>query len=72
MSSFKYLMGTVPKGGRTESEVQAAEVTVKKEDKTTLLTSEKLKLSKAAQEGGGETFAFFETNGKIVGNFESV
>ena len=64
MSSFKHLMWSVPKGGSTESEVQAAAAIVKKEEQTSLSTFEKLKLSKAAPEGGGETFAFFETNSK--------
>jgi len=68
--SFKYLIGSVPNDGRTESEVKAAVVTVKKEERISLSTSDKLELSKTAQEGGGKTFAFFETNGKIDGDFE--
>ena len=52
-------MGSVPKSGRTESEVQATAVTVDKEDHIILSTSDQLKFSKAAQEGGGDTFDLF-------------
>jgi len=72
MFSFKHLMGSVPKSGRTETEVQATAVMVKKEDRIALASSDRLKISKAARGGGRETFTFFKMNGKIVGDFESV
>ena len=37
-----------------------------------LRTSEKLKLSKSAREGGCDKFAFFEANGKMVNEFQTV
>ena len=53
MSLFNNLMGLVPKVGRAEIEVVVASVSLKKEDRTFLSTSGKLKLLKSAQEGRG-------------------
>ena len=50
--SFKSLMGSIPKGGQTADQVIAAGVTVRKKDRPSLSTSDKLKLSRAAREGG--------------------
>ena len=48
---FKSLMGLLPKTRRTESDVLAAGVSINKEARAPLLTSEKLKLSNAARGG---------------------
>ena len=50
----------------------AAGVSVKKESRTTLSTSDKLKLAKAAREGGNNKFTFFESDGKVGGDFRAV
>ena len=52
--SFKSLLGTVPRGVRTVGEIVAAGVSVKKEDRKNLSTSDRLKLTKSAREGGME------------------
>ena len=70
--SFKALLGSIPKGGQTENQVSAAGVYVKKEDKSSLITSDKLKLSQAAREGGAEQFCFLDTDGKTSGDFQTV
>ena len=49
--SFKSLLGTVPRGIRTVGEIVAAGVSVKKEERKNLSTSDKLKLAKSAREG---------------------
>ena len=72
--TFKSLLGVVPRGARSVGEIVAAGVSVKKEARTNLSTSDKLKLAKAAREGGtrnspssnpmakwGVTFAQFMT-----------
>jgi hypothetical protein len=43
-----------------------------KEARTTLSTSDKLKLSKAAREGGDDKFTFFESDGNDGGDFRAV
>ena len=70
--SFKSLMGSIPKGGQTADQVTAAGVTVRKKDRPSLSTSDKLKLSRAAREGGTDKFCFFETDGRTAGDFQMV
>ena len=69
---FKSLLGTVPAGARTASEVAAAGVSVKKEQRTNLSASDKLKLAKSAREGGPDKFTFFESDGQVGGDFRAV
>ena len=57
--SFKNLMGTVPRGAWTAEVVTVVGVSVKKERRATLSTSDQIKLSRSAREGGSEKFAFF-------------
>ena len=70
--SFKSLLGTVPKGARSVRDVVAAGVSVKKEERTNLSTSDRLKLAKAAREGGTNKFTFFESDGQTGGDFRAV
>ena len=58
--SFKAFIGSVPTTLRTEVDVTAAGVWIKKEDQIKLRTSKKLKLSKVAREGGNDKFAFLK------------
>ena len=66
------ILGVIPRGARTIQEVSAAGVSVKKELRTKLSTSDQLKLSKSAKEGGSDKFAFFEATGLIGAEFKSV
>ena len=61
--SFKSLLGTIPRGARSVRDVVAAGISVKKEERTNLSTSDRLKLTKAAREGGRDKFPFFESDG---------
>ena len=70
--SFRTLMGSMPTTQRSASEVTAAGVTIKKEDRQSLSTSDQLKLSKAAREGGIDKFTFFASDGKLVNDFQTV
>ena len=70
--SFKTLLGVVPRRVRTVGEIVAAGVSVKKEGRTKLSTLDKLKLARAAREGGEEKFTLFETDGKVGGDFRAV
>ena len=70
--TFKNLLGVAPRGARSIGEIVAAGVSVKKESRTTLSTSDKLKLAKAAREGGPDKFTFFESDGKVGGDFRAV
>ena len=71
--SSKYLMGSIPTtAGRTESEVLATSVSIRKEDRGALSTSDKLKLERAARSGGDSKFAFFQSTGQLVNSFETV
>ena len=72
MSSFLEVMGSVPTGRRSESEVTAASVSIKKNDRVRLGTSDRLKLAKAAKEGGTDKFTFFASDGKLVNDFQTV
>ena len=47
-------------------------MSVKKEDRGNLSTSDLLKLSNAAREGGVDKFSFFEADGKIGSDFKAV
>ena len=69
---FKSLMGSVPKARRTEQDVTSASMSIRKEDRHKLSTSERLKLSKSAREGGVDRFFFFKYNGKMVNEFRTV
>ena len=71
-ASFKSVLGAVPRGARSVSDIVAAGVTVKKEARAGLSTSDKLKLLKAAREGGEDKFTFFESDGKVGGDFRAV
>lgn len=64
-------MGSVPIAQRSESDVTAAGVSIKKIDRVKLSTSDKQKLSKAAREGGVDKFTFFASNGKLVNDFQN-
>ena len=71
--SFKNLVGSMPTmAGRTESEVLAASVSIRKEDRGALSTSDKLKLERAARSGGDSKFAFFQSTGQLLDSFETV
>lgn len=69
---FKSLLGTVPRDVRTVGEIVTAGVSVKKEERKNLSTSDRLKLAKSAREGGTEKFTFFESDGKVGGNICTV
>ena len=72
MMNFISLCGVIPRGARTIQEVTAAGVSVKKELGCKISTSDQLKLSKSAREGGSDKFSFFETNGLIGSDFKAV
>ena len=65
-------MGSVPTNRRSENEVTAASVSIKKNDRAKLGTSDRLKLAKAAKEGGTDKFTFFASDGKLVNDFQTV
>ena len=50
--SFKFLLSTVPHGSRYASKVVAARLSVRKEERKNLSTSNRLNMVKAAKEGG--------------------
>ena len=68
--SFKTLLGAVPASVRKHGEVAAAGVSVKKEDRGSLSTSDKLKLARSAREGSTNKFSFFESDGQVGGIFQ--
>ena len=70
--SFKTLLGAVPASVRKHGEVAAAGVSVKKEDRGSLSTSDKLKLARSAREGSTNKFSFFESDGQVGGDFRAV
>ena len=70
--NFASLLGVIPRIAHTIQEVTTAGVSVKKELRTKLGTSDQLKLSKQGREGGSDEFSFFETSGLIGGNFKVV
>ena len=47
-------------------------MSVKKDLRTKLSTSDQLKLSKSARDGGSDKFSFFETLGSIGNDFKDV
>jgi len=70
--SFKSIMGTILCGSRTQREVSATGVSITKEDRTFLNTSDQLMLSKEVREGGSDNFSFFQSDGKIGSEFKAV
>ena len=70
--SFSSLLGEVPRSVQTVQEVASAGVSVKKELRTKLSTSDQLKLSKSARGGGSNKFAFLETTGLLGSDFKAV
>ena len=72
MSSFLDLMGSVPTSRRSEREATAASISIKKNNRVKLSTSDKLKLAKATKEGGTDKFIFFASDGKLVNDFQTV
>ena len=72
MMNFTSLCGVIPREARTIKKVTAAGVSVKKELRYKISTSDKLKLSKSAREGGSDKFSFFETTGLIGSDFKAV
>ena len=65
MMNSTLISGIITRGARTLKEVAAAGVSIKKELRTTLSTSDQLKLFKSVREGGSDKFSFFETTGSI-------
>ena len=65
-------MGSIPKGVRTANQVTDVGIYVKKEDRASLSTSDKLNLSRVAREGGTHNFTFFETDCKMEGDFQTM
>jgi hypothetical protein len=59
-------------GARSVRDVVAAGVSVKKEERNNLSTSNRLKLARAAREGGTDKFTFFESDGQTGGDFRAV
>ena len=70
--SFKSLMITVTRGARTTEVVTVASVSVKKDKRGALSTSNRIKLSRVVREAGSEKFAFLETDGKVGNTFKAV
>ena len=69
--SFKNLMGYMPTTtGSTECEVLAVWVSICKEDRVSLSTSNKFKLSKSSISGDNNKFALYQSNGQLVNSFE--
>ena len=64
MISFKDLLSSVPTARRTEQDVTAAGISIKKLDREKLGTLDKLKLLNAAREGGTEKFSFLHLMGR--------
>ena len=58
--------------GWTESEILEASVSIRKEARGSLSTSDKLKLERASRSGGDNKFAFFQSTGLLVNSFETV
>ena len=65
-------MGSIPKTKQTENDVLAAGFSIKKEERRWLSTSDKLKLSNDAREGDDNKFTFFQSNIKILNDFETI
>ena len=66
------LLGKAPSKARNIEDVQSTGVLVRKEKKDVLSTSDRLKLSKSAREGGSENFTFFVTDGTASNDLKSV
>ena len=72
MMNLTDLIGRAPIDARTVEDVQSAGVSVRKDKRDELSTSDRLKLSKSAREGGGDKFTFFVTDGTASNDFKSV
>ena len=70
--NFSSLLGVIPRSSQTVQEVITTGVSVKKELRSKLSTSDQLKLSKSTREGGSDKFSFFETTGSLGSNFKSI
>ena len=66
------LLGKNPSEARIPEDMQSAGVSVRKEKRDALSTSDRLKLSKSAREGGNDKFTFFVTDGTAAHGFKSV
>ena len=62
----------MPTSRRSEREATAASISIKKNNRVKLSTSDKLKLAKATKEGGTDKFIFFASDGKLVNDFQTV
>ena len=67
-SSFSSLLGTLPRGAHTLQQIKTAGVSVRKEDRAKLNTSNQLKLSQLARAGGMDKFSF----GKVGSDLKAV
>ena len=72
MMNLTDLIGKSPTDARTVEDVQSAGVSVRKDKRDELSTSDRLKLSKSAREEGGDKFTFFVTDGTASNDFKSV
>ena len=72
MMNITDLIGRSPIDARTVEDVQSAGVSVRKDKRDELSASDRLKLSKAAREGGGDKFSFFVTDGTASNDFKSI
>ena len=72
MMNLTDLIGRSPTYARTVEDVQSAGVSVRKDKRDELSTSDRLKLSESAREGGGDKFTFFVTDGTASNDFKSV
>ena len=70
--NFIKLLGAVPRGSLTVEDIVIAGVSVTKEGLVALSTSDRLKLTRVAREGGEDKFIFFESNGKVGRDFWAV
>ena len=69
---FCVTIGGYSKGARSIQEVFAIEVSVKKELRTKVSTSDQLKLSKQSREGRSDKFSFSESIGSIESDFKAI
>ena len=72
MMNFTSLLGVIPRGTCTIQKETATGVSVKKELRTKLSTSDQLKLSKQVREGGSDKFSFFKTTISISSDFKAI
>ena len=72
MMNFTDLVGRSPIDARSIEDVQSAVLSVRKDKRDEFSTSDRLKLSKSAREGGDDKFTFFVTDGTASNDFESI